>query len=132
MKEFTNHPVHVFNENGDLSPSAFIPMCSLFKKSLSFLENETNINVGFPVCNSFKPVIHFDQVCYEVNLNDKFKKNEEFLKKLRVGILLILDYNEDRQIDLNEETKDQKATLYFNTISTNLKVSKGQSLTKCF
>ena len=132
MKEFTNHPVHVFNANGDKSPSAFIPMCSLFKKSLSFFENEANIDVGFPVCNSFKPVIHFDQVCYEVDLNNKLKKNEELLKYLRVGILLILDYNEDRQIGMNEETKDQKATIYFNTISTNLKVSKGKKITKCF
>ena len=129
MREFINHPVHVFDKSGNLSPSAFIPMCSFGGDPEV---SKTTFDVGFPVCNSFEPVIHHDQICYEVDLNKKFKKDEDLLRYLINGIVLVLDYNEDRQIDLNEETKDQKATLYFNTISTNLKVSKGQSLTKCF
>ena len=112
MREITNHPVHVFDKNGDLSPSAFIPLCSFG----GILEaSETNFDVGFPVCNSFKPVLHYDQICYEVNLNNKFKKNEDLLRYLRVGIILTLDYNEDRQIKMNGES----ARIHFDTLSKN-------------
>ena len=113
MREIINHPVHVFNKSGYLSPSAFIPMCS-FGGVLE--KSEANFDVGFPVCNSFRPVLHFDQVCYEVDLNDKYKKDEDLLRNLEKGIILTLDYNEERQIGINE---DKNATMYFNTISTN-------------
>ena len=83
MRELTNHPVHVFDENGDLSPSAFIPMCSFGGNLEDF---KTKFDVGFPVCNSFKPVMHYDKICYEVDLNNKFKKNEDLLINLRKGI----------------------------------------------
>ena len=113
MREFINHPVHVLDKIGILSPSAFIPMCTFggFDE-----DSKTSFDLGFPVCNSFMQVMHFDQVCYEVDLNNKFTKDEDFLRYLREGIILYLDYNEDRQIGINE---DKKATIYFNTISTN-------------
>ena len=118
MREITNHPVHVFDKNGDLSPSAFIPLCS-FGGALE--ASETNFDVGFPVCNSFKPVLHYDQICYEVDLNSKFKKNEDLLRYLRLGIILTLDYNEDRQIKIDgENKKEENARIHFNTLSTNL------------
>ena len=113
MREFINHPVHVFDKNGDLSPSVFIPMCS-FGGALE--ASETNFDVGFPVCNSFKPVMHYDQICYELDLNSKFQKDKDLLRYLRNGIVISLDYNEDRQIEMQEE---KKATIYFNTLSKN-------------
>ena len=121
MREFINHPVHVFDNNGDLSPSAFIPMCS-FGGILE--DSETNFDVGFPVCNSFKPVLHFDQVCYEVDLETKFKKDEDLLRYLRAGIILNLDYNKDRQIGTHEEDEEKKARIFFETISTNFSYHK--------
>ena len=116
MREFMNHPVHVFDQNGDLSPSAFIPMCQfggVFDKNA-----ETSFDVGFPVCSSFKPVLHFDQVCYEVDLNNKFKNNQDLMRYLRIGVTLILDYNEDRQIKMNGENREKIAKVHFNTLST--------------
>ena len=89
-------------------------MCK-FGGALDF--SETSFDVGFPVCNSFKPVMHFDQVCYEVDLNIKFKKDQNLMRYLRTGITLILDYNEDRQIRLNGENKNNNAKIYFNTMS---------------
>ena len=122
MREITNHPVHVFDKNGDLSPSAFIPMCSYDGGGI-LDKSETNIDVGFPVCNSFKQVMHYDQVCYEVDLNNKFKKDEDLLMYLRKGIILVLDYNEDRQIGMHGENKEEVAMIYFNTISKNCYVA---------
>ena len=128
MRGFINHPVHVFDKNGDLSPSAFIPMCKFGGVDE---DSKTNFDLGFPVCKSFKPVIHFDQICYEVDLNEKFKKGDDLLMDLRGGIVLSLDYNKDRQTGMIDELKDQKATVYFNTISTNLKVSIVKKLFLC-
>ena len=79
--------------------------------------SKTNFSVGFPVCSSFKPVLHYDQVCYEVDLNEKFKKGEDLLRDLSTGIILSLDYNEDRQIEMHEENEEKVAKIYLNTIS---------------
>ena len=39
-----------------------------------------------------------DQVCYEVDLND-ITREESKLQDLKEGLMLILDYNEDRFYD---------------------------------
>ena len=130
MREYINHPVHVFDKNGYLTPSAFIPMCK-FGFGVDLEDFETKLeDVSFPVCNSFKPVMHFDQVCYEVDLENKFsQKNGDLLRYFtQVGIILVLDYNEDQQIGMNAELKDKKATIYFNTKSTkNLNFVRGKN-----
>ena len=111
MREVINHPVHIFDKSGDLAPSAFIPMCKFGGVNE---DSETNFDVGFPVCNSFKPVLHYDQLCYEVDLNNKFKKDEDLLRYLSKGIILTLDYNEDRQTDWIEwRTERQKSNNIF-------------------
>ena len=100
----STHPVHVVNENGNLSPSAFIPFCQ-FGDSVSLLGIKID-EFDIPVCNAFKEVIHFDQICYEIDLQD-YLTREEISKGLRTGLALLLDYNEDRQY-LNEELKEEK------------------------
>ena len=51
-----------------------------------------------PVCNSFKAKILNDQLCYEIDVNQYIvdKKDVEMVNK--IGLTLILDYNEERQI----------------------------------
>lgn len=51
-----------------------------------------------PICNSFKATILNDQLCYEVDPN-KFlnKTGPNFEEDLRIGLMLFLDYNLDRQ-----------------------------------
>ena len=52
-----------------------------------------------PVCNSFKAKIFKDQLCYQVDLN-KFKSKVDLFEK--VSFSLFIDYNEDRQLSLDE------------------------------
>ena len=56
-----------------------------------------------PVCNSFKDKIRNDQLCYEVDINDyRSKSNDKKELDLELGIFFILDYNEDRQVALEQ------------------------------
>ena len=49
-----------------------------------------------PVCNSFHPVIRNVQLCYQVDL-DKFRDKNRIDDQLKKGLVLLLDFNEDRQ-----------------------------------
>ena len=51
---------------------------------------------NYSVCNSFEEKILNDQLCYEVDL-EKFKDKKNINEQLGNGLILILDYNEDRQ-----------------------------------
>ena len=97
----TNHPVHIVNEAGQLSPSAFIPFCSFGEEMNAMGIQIDNFNV--PVCNSFKAIIHNDQLCYQIDL-EKYKKAEMLNKQLKHGLVIILDENKDRQF-LKEDRK---------------------------
>ena len=91
-----------------------------------------------PVCNSFEPMLHNDQLCYEVDLN-RFSHENNIQNELELGFYFIIDYNEDRQVTLfhNPENNDSKTELtmarnvldyepyketfiYFNTIGKNI------------
>ena len=52
-----------------------------------------------PVCDIFKPKPYFDQLCYETNLQE-LKDNKKLRKQLKNGLTLALDYNEERQLDI--------------------------------
>ena len=70
MFEGSNHPVHILDEEGNFSPSSFIPFCA-FGNDMKSMGREIN---GFddPVCDSFEAKIRNDQLCYEVDL-EKYK-----------------------------------------------------------
>ena len=53
-----------------------------------------------PVCNSFKARVVKDQICYELSINDflNSSKVEDMGDLLKDGIIMLLDYNLDRQI----------------------------------
>ena len=99
----TNHPVHIINETEHFSPSAFIPFCS-FGENMNALGIQVD-NFDVPVCNSFKAVIHNDQLCYQVDL-EKFRDPQVIDKQLKHGLVMILDENKDRQF----LTKDKKVS----------------------
>ena len=90
----TKHPVHIVDEDGNRSPSAFIPFCS-FGEDMTSMGKETD-GFNIPVCNSFKAKVKSDQLCYEIDLQ-KFKNKKNIQDQLKSGLVLILDYNEDRQ-----------------------------------
>ena len=91
----SNHPVHIFDANGNTSPSAFIPFCE-FGEDRSKL-GRTHDNFSVPVCNAFTPKIVTDQLCYEIDLQSYRSSVNSYLRKqLNSGLILVLDYNVDR------------------------------------
>ena len=106
MHRVSNHPVHILDENGNLSPSAFIPFCS-FGGNMSAMGVKID-QFDVPVCNSFKAKILNDQLCYEVDVN-RVRTNDT--EELRLGLTLLIDYNEDRQSVMEKAEKKTKKTL---------------------
>ena len=92
-----SHPVHILDDKGDLSPSAFIPFCE-FGGNMSLLGVKDS-NFKFPVCSAFRKKKVYGELCYQVNINE-FKKS--FTERdLSRGLTFLLDYNEDRQLSEN-------------------------------
>ena len=112
-----NHPVHIIDGNGEYSQSAFIPFCS-FGENMK--EMGTKIDTfDVPVCNSFKPKIYKNQLCYQVDL-EKFKDKQKLKKQLKLGLDLLLDYNEERQSSFGSALKKQENISYiFNSLRKN-------------
>ena len=109
LQKVSNHPVHILNDERKFSPSSFIPFCSFGKEFIGAKINEYDI----PVCNIFKPKNYLDQLCYETNLDD-LKNSQKIEKQLEMGLTLVLDYNEERQMyNLKEKNESQAInTLY--------------------
>ena len=91
----SNHPAHIFDANGNISPSAFIPFCEFGEERSNLGKAHDNFSV--PVCNSFTQKIFTDQLCYEIDLQS-YRSTETFelKKQLNSGLILVLDYNMDR------------------------------------
>ena len=102
LQTVSNHPVHILNNAGKLSPSSFLPFCSFGEEFVG-----TNIKeFDIPVCDIFKPKLYFDQLCYETDLQ-KLKENRKLEKQLKYGLTLVLDYNDEKQINLYPLTKNK-------------------------
>ena len=65
-----------------------------------------------PVCNSFKAILHNDQLCYQVDL-EEFRDEEMLEKQLKHGLVIIIDENKDRQF----LRKDRKVSSIRNLFS---------------
>ena len=91
----------------------------------------------FPLCNSFRPKILHDQLCYEVDPN-KYKSSLNIDRDLKIGLELLLDFNEDRQVIFEKPPKlrennihgkfidsknEDKILINLNTIGELLKLS---------
>ena len=96
LRTVTNHPVHILNKKKRFSPSALIPFCS-FGGDME-LVGQTIDEFDVPVCDSFEPIIRNDQLCYKLNL-DKLKDERNIQKHLELGLTILLDYNEERQME---------------------------------
>ena len=104
LQKLSNHPVHILDDEGNLSPTALIPFCE-FGGNMSAMGIKID-QFDVPVCNSFKPKYVFNQLCYEVDPNEYVSKAlDEKGKKL--GLTLIIDYNEDRQLIFNAKENQQ-------------------------
>ena len=125
LAEVTNHPVHILDEDEAVSPSSFIPFCSFGSKKKLSLKNE-KFNV--PVCNSFKPKLRNDQVCYEMDPNKLLNGQ----RADKIVLYFIIDQNKDRQISKSsnavsvkrrekfmlDDVKQEGSAIYLDTIGT--------------
>ena len=60
-----------------------------------------------PVCNSFQAKILNNQLCYEADINRlKGKGTDNIKTALKLGLGVVLDYNEDRQVILSENDRE--------------------------
>ena len=127
LKVVNNHPVHILNSNGSFSPSAFIPFCS-FGRNLHLVGTKID-EFDFPICNIFTPKILNNHLCYEADLSE-LKDSTNLVEQYKMGLVLILDYNEDRQFLMGSEKRkeythknlitiddEEKLKVYFDTIS---------------
>ena len=119
----------MYDEDNNLSPSSFIPFCELGGNMTSMGVKSDHIEL--PICNSFQATILNDQLCYEVDL-ERFKNKNNIEKDLKLGLVFVMDYNEDRHITLDQITDDldeislvgtdvetdheENALIYLNTI----------------
>ena len=92
IQRVTSHPVHLIDNNNEtLNPTALVPFCSVSDDYSTMGVKMDQIDV--PVCNSFRPKIIRDQLCYTVDLN-KIKQKIDF--KDTITFSFFIDYNEDR------------------------------------
>ena len=118
LHRVTNHPVHIIDEKGALSPSSFIPFCS-FGEDMDVMGTKLK-EFEIPICNSFRAKIKSDQLCYELDLQ-KLKNNTLIKEQLQFGLFLVLDYNEDRQlITKNKILQKSEQEKLFNSQKENM------------
>ena len=85
------------------------------------------VNIGqfeFPFCNSFRPKIIQDQLCYTVDPNEFIHKID---LKGDLSLSLFINYNEDRQLEDVDSSDDHTVIVdtignILNEIITNNKV----------
>ena len=117
LQSVSNHPVHIINNEGKFSPSAFIPFCSFGEEFIGAKVSEFDL----PVCNIFKPRVYFNQLCYETDLQELKSSNNKILtEQLEKGLTLILDFNEERQFYYNVNSNDAKKSHHHNDVSMYL------------
>ena len=79
------------------SSSAFIPFCA-YKTDLNISGNPLALpGITFPLCSAFLPTILEGQLCYELKLNKQSGQGR------RNQLMFVLDYNEDRSLQISSE-----------------------------
>ena len=105
LRIVSNHPVHMYDKDGKLSPSAFIPFCAFGRNqtAMGFMKD----NFELPICNSFQATIFRHLLCYEVDLEVHRNRND-IEEDLGIGLVFFMDYNEDRQVIFDENIKTHR------------------------
>ena len=81
------------DQTGNSYPTALIPFC-VFGRNMSVMGVKID-QFDVPFCNSFRPRIIKDQLCYTVDPN-KYKDKIDLHKDLSLS--LFINYNEDREM----------------------------------
>ena len=131
LSTVTNNPVHILNKDKNRSPSSLIPFCA-FGDDMEAMGTKID-GFDLPVCSSFTAKVRNDQLCYEVDLNKFIQDKNDIEYKLKSGLVLIIDLNEDRQLKnygpfKNESLKETAATKKDETFEIHLDtISKYQN-----
>ena len=91
----TNHPVHILDNKGSMSPSAFIPFCQFGDTEIPQFGKDM-LEFDISVCQIFEMTVLNDQLCYKADI-DRYISNlssEDF----KTGFVILVDKNLDRQI----------------------------------
>ena len=129
--DLLTQPVHILDDSGNLSPSAFIPFCS-FEGNSDLLGREYG-NFSLPVCSSFRRRIFDGQICYQIDV-DGMINNKTAAGLQKEGLSLLVDTNAEYDLsrldgkspdeeifdDFTEEffeAEDHKIMIYIETIS---------------
>ena len=99
-----NVPPHIDESN--LMKTALIPFCE-FGGDMSVMGVKIN-QFTVPVCNSFRPKIIMDQLCYQVDPNE-YKNKIDLQGDLSLS--LFIHYNEDRQMEDFENSEQSFHTI---------------------
>ena len=77
-----------------------------------------------PVCNSFVATVRDDQLCYSIDL-EKYRDDRNILNQLETGLIFAMDYNEDRQVPIDDEktASGKNARIFIDTIGKYIFVS---------
>ena len=67
----TNHPVHILDDVGNMSPSAFIPFCQFGDTEMQEFGDDV-VEFDIPVCQIFKMTVLKDQLCYHTCSQQRF------------------------------------------------------------
>ena len=129
----TNHPVHIVDVDGNLSPTALIPFCE-FGGNMSVMGTKID-QFNVPVCNSFRPKILQEQLCYTVDPNMYKRYVDE--KNVELSLGLFINYNEDRELSLENDkislSDDENYIIIVETIGEKVYKEKVQySTSMCF
>ena len=74
------------------------------------------------LCNIFKPKLYYDQLCYETDLQElKESNNVDMMDQLELGLTLVLDYNEEKQLNspISKNTNLSKTEFHYNLNNGN-------------
>ena len=104
VHNYVSHPVHIFDENDSLSPSAFIPFCQIGVGN-SYIGKKNN-QFRFPVCSRFKRKLLFNQLCYEIDMDNLKKSSQVTSEDLSVGLTMLIDLNHERHFSKKEKVPE--------------------------
>ena len=109
IQRISNHPVHIVDSAGAISPSSFIPFCQ-FGSDMN-LSGGKQDNFSLPVCKIFTEKIFGDQLCYQVDLEEIYQQIDLSKRSsaLRQGLTFLMDYNTERN-SMAEIVKRRKIT----------------------
>ena len=104
MSQVNNHPVHILDSDGKMSPSSFIPFCFYGKNRLKTTQNVDQFRQT--VCSSFQGRVFKDQLCYEFNLTQVLE-GETSSANMHIGLGFLYDNNVERFIHTQEDAEEK-------------------------